>query len=125
MSAAQKKVVYIAGPITGEPAHLDAFKEAEADLTALGFVALSQAQLPEGLDDKQYARICMAMMDSADVILLLDGWGVTDETIMAKCYARYCKVPHVHARASLLDEVLDPKVRQAWLNLELEEVLGR
>lgn len=124
MDATQKKVIYIAGPVAGTPAHFDAFKEAEEDLTALGFVALSPAQLPEGLPDKQYARICLAMMDSADAILLLDGWGVSDETVMAKCYARYCKVPHVHARASLLDEVLDPKVRRAWLNLELEEVFG-
>lgn len=121
----EKKIAYIAGPVTGEPAHVEAFKEAEEDLTALGFVALSPIHLPEGLPDKQYARICLTMLDSADVIVLLDGWGVTDETIMLKCYARYCQVPHIHMRTTLLNEKLLPRVRRAWLDIELKEALGQ
>lgn len=120
-----KKVVFVLGSITGKHTSLNAYKEAEEDLTALGFVALHPGQLPKDLPDAQFARICQTMMNSSDAFLLLDGWGVDDESLMARCYRRYRTMPRARGRASLLGEALDQQVRRAWLTLELEEVFGQ
>lgn len=67
--------IYLAGPITGNPNYKDAFCDAEQHLTKLGHVVLNPAHLPEGLGDcDAYMRICLPMIDAADVVMLLDGW---------------------------------------------------
>lgn len=71
---AKAKVVYIAGPITGVDGYHYEFGAAEARLLAEGYIPLNPAQLPEGMTRAQYMRICLAMLDSADAVLLLPGW---------------------------------------------------
>lgn len=69
--ADKKKVVYIAGPITGVEEYWKPFEKAEDNLTALGYIPLSPARLPQGMSNAQYMRICFAMIDSADAVLVL------------------------------------------------------
>lgn len=95
--ADKKKVVYISGPITGVDRYWEAFEKAEDDLTALGYTPLSPSRLPQGMTNEQYMRICFAMIDSADAVLVLDGpysKGVqTEET-----YCRYIGKPIIKQR---------------------------
>ncbi len=81
--------VYIAGPITGVPEYWVPFDEAADELRAAGYVPLSPATLPEGLTNAQYMRMCFAMIDSADAVLLLPGWENSPGARLEWQYADY------------------------------------
>ncbi len=63
--------VYIAGKISGDRRYKAKFREAARRLEARGHVVLSPAILPEGLEQADYMRICLAMLDSADMAVFL------------------------------------------------------
>lgn len=114
-----KKVVYISGPITGVPQYYKAFEQAEDELTALGYIPLSPARLPEGMTPAQYMRICFAMIDSADAVLFLAGF---TESAGANIEFDYCEytgktVTYDGAVADSSNEE-----RLEFLKKELEEV---
>lgn len=119
----RKKVVYIAGPITGVPKYYEAFEEAEDDLTAIGYIPLSPARLPMGMTNEQYARIDMAMLDSADAVLFLEGWAESQGATLERAYARYVKKPRVtqRKRSPLGYQIMDAEERRAWLRVGLME----
>jgi len=85
------RVIYIGGSITDNPDFRASFSTAEAELTAAGYVALSPAWLPSGLDNAQYMRICFAMIDAADAVLFLPD---AEESNGAKLEAFYCAYIH-------------------------------
>lgn len=90
----QKKVVFISGPITDVPRYWEAFEKAEDELTARGFIALSPSRLPYGMTNAQYSRICLAMIDSADAVLFLPGYGGSHGATVEYKYVRYAGKPH-------------------------------
>lgn len=63
--------VYIAGKITGDRRYRAKFREAAKALEEAGHVVLNPATLPDGLTDGDYMRICMAMVDAADLAVFL------------------------------------------------------
>lgn len=63
--------VYIAGKITGDPDYWEKFLWAQEDLERQGFTVLNPADLPEGMRPADYMRICLSMMESADVVAFL------------------------------------------------------
>lgn len=63
-----KKVIYIAGPITGVPRYWEAFEAAEDELIALDYIPLSPAHMPSGLENEKAMRICLAMIDARDLV---------------------------------------------------------
>ena len=81
--------VYIAGKITGDPYYRAKFAQAERALTAAGHIVLNPAVLPEGMGKADYMRICLAMLDSADAIGLLHGWGNSPGARIEYELARY------------------------------------
>nr|DAL51002.1 MAG TPA_asm: N-deoxyribosyltransferase [Caudoviricetes sp.] len=81
--------VYIAGKITGDPYYRAKFAQAERALTAAGHIVLNPAVLPEGMGKADYMRICLAMLDSADAIGLLHGWGNSPGARIEHDLARY------------------------------------
>lgn len=84
-----KKVIYIAGPITGVPHYWEAFEAAEEEIEAHGCIALNPARLPEGMSNKQYAQICTGMIHSADGVLLLNNWPSSKGATLEKKYCEY------------------------------------
>lgn len=95
---AQKKVIYIAGPITGVERYWEAFEKAEEDILALGCIPLSPSRLPVGLTDEQYMTISLATIDAADAVLFLKGW---ENSEGARVEMDYCTKFHKPAFKSL------------------------
>ena len=66
--------IYIAGRITGNDNYREEFGKAEACLRLFGHTPLNPATLPDGMKPEDYMRICLAMIDSADMIAFLPGY---------------------------------------------------
>lgn len=82
-------IIFISGPMAGKPNfNRDEFNTTAARLWATGHTVLNPALLPDGLKYGHYLKICMAMLECADTIYLLDGWenstGATAEHALAK-----------------------------------------
>ena len=101
-----KKVVYIAGKITGNAGYKAQFAEAEAAVRAAGFVPLSPANLPPEIDNATAMPICMSMINAADAVLFIAGWGRSLGAQMERAYCKYIGTPAVHSVAEL-EEVLE------------------
>lgn len=101
-----KKVIYIAGPITGVPEYYKAFEAMEDNLSAMGYIPLSPSRLPTGMSNEQYMRICFAMIDAADAVIFLRGWENSEGARLEKDYCIYTEKP-AFLHAELLKEVLE------------------
>lgn len=88
-----KKVIYISGPITGDPEYRKAFDKAEAELTAAGYIALNPAKLPEGMTPERYMRIDLAMLDAADAIYMLNRGEWSKGASLELSYCFYIRKP--------------------------------
>ena len=101
----QKKVIYIAGPVTGVERYWEPFEKAQDDLEAAGFIALSPTWQPKGMSNAQYMRICFAMIDSADGVLFLHGWVNSPGATLENIYCDYTDKPYAY-NIQTLKEVL-------------------
>lgn len=97
----QKKVVYLAGPITGVKNYWEAFEKAEDVLGGAGYIVLSPARLPWNLDNGKAMKICLAMIEQADAVYFLNGW---HNSMGAQFEMAYCKYTG-KAYACNLDEL--------------------
>lgn len=99
--AERKKVIYIAGPVTGVEKYWEPFEAAQDSLEAAGFIALSPTWQPKGMSNEQYMRICLAMIDSADGVLFLRGWGHSRGANLEWAYCEYIGKPHTQSIVKL------------------------
>ena len=63
--------IYIAGKITGDRKYRAKFREAAKGMETLGHVVLNPAILPAGLEERDYMRITLAMLEAADLAVFL------------------------------------------------------
>lgn len=99
--AAPQKVIYISGPITGVENYKEAFEKAEQELTAAGFIVLTPTRLPKGLENAQYMRIDLAMIDCADAVLFLPAWTHSKGAMVEFAYCSYAGKPNFFGTATL------------------------
>lgn len=89
----RKKVVYLAGPITGVSKYWEPFEKADDRLTHHDVAVLNPSVLPQGLTNEQYVRICFGMIDSADLVLFLPGWLDSKGATLERVYCDYVGKP--------------------------------
>lgn len=82
-------IIYIAGKITGDPDYREKFDIAATSLEMQRHIVLNPAELPEGMLPEDYARICFAMLDTADAIYLLKDWNSSPGASIERNYAMY------------------------------------
>lgn len=118
------KVIYISGPITNVKNYWEAFEQAEEDLQGLGYIALNPAKLPQGMTNSQYMRTCFAMIDSADAVLLLEGWRKSSGANLEAAYCGYTEKPVAFYKCygDLSGGKYPREVTQSWLKHDLGEV---
>jgi len=92
----RKKVVYIAGPITGVAKYWEPFERAEDEILAKGWVPLSPAHHPVGLTNEAYTRLNMAMIDVADAVLFLRNSTRSKGALLEYQYCKYINKPTAH-----------------------------
>jgi len=80
--------IYISGKITGDPNYREKFTKAQKYLESKGHVVLNPAELPEGMEYEDYMHIGFAMIDVADAICMLCGWGESDGAVRENLYAK-------------------------------------
>ena len=79
--------VYIAGKVTGDDKYKQKFKAAEEFLSNGGFIVMNPSFLPAGMKYQDYIKICLAMIDVADVVFFLNDWR---ESPGARFERHYC-----------------------------------
>lgn len=89
----RKKVVYIAGPITGVKRYWEAFEKAEDELIARGFIPISPSRLPVGMTNTQYTKINFASIDAADAVYFLPEWSWSVGSQLEYLYCDYTGKP--------------------------------
>lgn len=88
-----KPVIYLSGPISGNPDFLLDFSRAADLLTKAGWTVLNPAVLPEGLPQKAYMAIDTAMLMQATAVGTLPGWSKSEGALAEVALARKCRIP--------------------------------
>lgn len=81
--------IYISGPITGNPNYKEQFAAISRMLETDGHIVVDPSVETEGLSPRDYMRISLARLESADEILLLPGWENSKGAKIEKLYAEY------------------------------------
>ena len=131
----RKKVIYIAGPITGVDKYWEAFERVEDDLITLAYIPLSPAHLPSGMTNEQYTRIDTAMLDSADAVVFLPGYEDSKGAMLELQRCKYVGKPYTFYKTKVKSTSCRPCEVQIYhlthpetlaaLKHDLEEVLKR
>lgn len=84
-----KGVVYISGPITSDLENYHGhFHLAKRLVREAGYTALSPDSLPLGLQEKDYMRISLSMLEAADRVVVLRGWATSAGAQIEVAYAK-------------------------------------
>ena len=81
--------VYLSGKITGDDEYRWKFMDAQTALELNGHVVLNPALLPTGLDEDDYMRIALAMLDSADMMVCLPDRSLS---LLSRALIRSCVI---------------------------------
>lgn len=84
-----KRIVFLSGRITGDRDYKAKFDRVAKDLSDKGHLVLNPATLPKGLSYADYARICTAMLEAAETVLLLPGYQKSPGVALEVRYAKY------------------------------------
>ena len=101
-------VVYIAGPITGDPEYRLKFAAVAHAISASdGDSVINPAILPEGMDRPDSMAICLPMLMRADIVVLLPGWRKSGGAQIEKALADYLRIRTVEISEDRLQKALE------------------
>lgn len=83
-------VVYIAGRMRGlEDFGYAKFMAAEKELISEGYTVLNPARLPPDMPIERCMPICLAMLEQADGIYVLNNWMESEGATLELAYAKF------------------------------------
>lgn len=85
--------IYIAGKITGDKGYKAKFRDVERRLAAAGHIPLNPATQPAGLSPADYMRVCMAMIETADMVLFLPDYQDSKGASLEWAWCQYIGKP--------------------------------
>ena len=85
----KKKKIYIAGKITGDPDYKKKFNAMKANLQTDKTAVMNPAELPEGMRPADYMKICLAMIDAADIVYFHSGYSESRGACIEMMYCQY------------------------------------
>ena len=103
-------IVYIAGKISGNPEYKAQFEDTKLRVKdAIRLVGglegvhevkpepvvLNPADLPEGMTEADYMRICFAMIDCADLVIFQPEWPESVGAGLEYTYCKYTGKPYI------------------------------
>lgn len=92
----RKLKVYIAGKITGNPEYAAEFNEAAERLSDDDdAIILNPAILPEGMSERDYMQITMAMLMTADLAVFLPGYKESEGAMIEWKMCEKVGIPHI------------------------------
>lgn len=98
--------VFISGKITGNADYKKQFNAVAKAYEKASFTVLNPATLPAGLANCDYADICKAMIDSADMVIFLPNWQDSKGARLEKAYCRYIDKPNIDMDVMTYEELL-------------------
>ena len=104
--------LYISGQITGRPDYKKQFYDMAHLLEDWGYTVLNPAVLPEGMSKADYMRIDMSMLDTADALVAMRGWGSSPGANIEVCYALYTGKPVIFADCT--DDELKKRIQEEF-----------
>ena len=82
--------IYISGKMTGLPdLGRQKFMETQSQLEMYGHTVLNPALLPPGLEKSAYMPMCLAVVDAAEAVYMLDNWKQSPGAQLEHDYAMY------------------------------------
>ena len=85
----KKKKIYIAGKITGDPGYKEKFAAMKKNLQKEDTAVMNPAELPEGMRPADYMKICLAMIDAADIVYFHSGYSESRGACIEMMYCQY------------------------------------
>jgi hypothetical protein len=97
---ASPRIIYIAGPMRGIPAHNEpAFKAAEQQLIDAGWAVVNPVYFflnQLGIPQHAYMRVCCAAVKACDAIYLLRGWEESEGASTERAIAAHHGLEYIY-----------------------------
>lgn len=113
----RKKVAYIAGKITGDLNYRTKFIAAKTMVEKDGYIVLIPSVLPGGMMPEDYMRICLSMIDVADIVFFLPDYVDSNGASVEWGYCTYIGKAVECITKKQMDEFLKD---DSWKNLASE-----
>ena len=81
--------IYIAGKITNDSDYKIKFSGAQKFYEDQGYIVLNPAILPSNMNQEDYTKICLAMIDVADVVSFLPDYEESPGAMLEFNYCNY------------------------------------
>ena len=101
---ARRMKAYIAGKITGDALYKMKFAHAQVALDFMGYIVLNPAHLPEGMRPIDYMKICIMMIDAADVVVFLADYEESKGAMLEHSWCEYCGKEILYLEIGVDDE---------------------
>ena len=102
--------IFLSGSITDNPNYKDQFNSVAQSLKdKYNLNVLNPACFPSGLKNKEYMILSFQMINSADAVVMLNGWEKSKGAVVELQYASYLGLPIFHQDETrfYMDETLD------------------